>query len=336
MTSSPASARSISVSFGTSAPVMFTPAASPRTDGSARVTRGQDHVVSGGAVDDHVVGGAVPHAVDGEIDIDFGHVGAAEVVDGRRVGSAERVQVDDLDVVDVHDDVADIAGEAQPVAVGGEVEQFGDVGAVEEQFVGAVLALDGVAAVTRVPLEDVVAGAQEAGVVPLVAVDEVVAVAAEQRVGSVAAEERVVARPAVDRDRDQCGQVPGGGEAVVAAVGVEDQLLGGADVDRERRRVEPVEAHARAVGGRRELLRAVAAVDLDGVGAVTALVEVGVVAGVPDHPVVAGLTEHLVVGVTPGERVVLGAPEQEVEAALAEERVVTGLPEERDRRRSRR
>ena len=60
--------------------------------------------------------------------------------------------------------------------------------------VGAVLALDGVAAVARVPLEGVVAGAQEGRVVALVAVDEVVAVAAEQRVGAVAAEDRVVAR----------------------------------------------------------------------------------------------------------------------------------------------
>ena len=127
---------------------------------------------------------------------------------------------------------------------------------------------------------------------------------------------------------DQRGQVAGGGEAVVAAVGVEDELLGGADVDRERRRVDAVEAHAGAVGGGRELLRAVAAVDLDGVGALAALVEVGVVAGVPDHAVVAALAERLVVGVAAGERVVLGAAEEQVEAALAEQRVVAGLAEQ--------
>ena len=124
------------------------------------------------------------------------------------------------------------------------------------------------------------------------------------------------------------GEVPGGAEAVVAAVGVEGQLLRGADVDRERGRVDAVEADTRAVGRGGELLGAVAAVDLDGVGAVAALVQVGVVAGVPDHPVVAGLAEDLVVGVAAGEGVVVGAAEQEVEAALAEQRVVACLAEE--------
>ena len=66
--------------------------------------------------------------------------------------------------------------------------------------VGAVLALDDVAAVARIPLERVVAGAEERDVVALLAVDEVVAVAAEQDVDAVAAEQRVVARAAVDRD----------------------------------------------------------------------------------------------------------------------------------------
>ena len=73
---------------------------------------------------------------------------------------------------------------------------------------------------------------------------------------------------------------------------------------RERRRVDAVEAHARAVGGDGEDLGAVAAVDLDGVGAGAAFVQVGVVAGVPDHAVVAGFAEDLVVGVAAGQRVV--------------------------------
>ena len=37
-----------------------------------------------------------------------------QVVDGDRVGAAEGVEVDGLDVVEVHHDVADVAGEAQP------------------------------------------------------------------------------------------------------------------------------------------------------------------------------------------------------------------------------
>ena len=71
-----------------------------------------------------------------------------------------------------------------------DVEVLGDVGAVEQHRVGAVLALDDVVAVARVPLEHVVAGAHERHVVALLAVDEVVAVAAEQEVDAVAAEER--------------------------------------------------------------------------------------------------------------------------------------------------
>ena len=97
---------------------------------------------------------------------------------------------------------------------------------------------------------------------------------------------------------------------------------------RERRRVEAVEAHARAVGGGGEDLGAVAAVDLGGVGAGAAFDQVGVVARVPDHAVVAALAEHLVVGVAAGQHVVARAAEQEVEAALAEQRVVAALAEQ--------
>ena len=95
------------------------------------------------------------------------------------------------------------------------------------------LTFDDVAAVARVPLEDVVAGALEGRVVALLAVDEVVAVAADQQVDAVAAEDRVVAGAAVDGDLDERGEVAGGGEGVVAAVGVEDEILAGADVDGE-------------------------------------------------------------------------------------------------------
>ena len=75
--------------------------------------------------------------------------------------------------------------------------------AVEQQRVGPVLALDGVVAVARVPLEHVVAGAEHDRVVALLAVDEVIAIAADQYVGAVAAENRVVAGAAVDGELDQ-------------------------------------------------------------------------------------------------------------------------------------
>ena len=57
-----------------------------------------------------------------------------------------------------------------------------DVGAVEQQRVVAVLALDHVAAVARVPDERVVAGAEQRRIVAAAAGDDVVAVAADQRV----------------------------------------------------------------------------------------------------------------------------------------------------------
>ena len=131
------------------------------------------------------------------------------------------------------------------------VEALADVRAVEQHGVGAVLALDDVAAVARVPLEHVVAGAEEGDVVALLAVDEVVAVAAEEHVVAVAAEDGVVAGAAVDGDCDQRREIAGGRERVVAAVHVDDEVLGGADVDAERRGIDAVETHARAVGGER-------------------------------------------------------------------------------------
>ena len=83
---------------------------------------------------------------------------------------------------------------------------------------------------------------------------------------------------------------------------VEDEVFGGADIDAERSRVSyQVKAHARAVGGDREVLGAAAAIDLGDIfGAAAAFVEVGVVARVPNHAVVAAFAEHLVVVIAAG------------------------------------
>ena len=81
-----------------------------------------------------------------------------------------------------------------PPAVGRGLEDFVDGAAIEEHRVRSVLALDCVAAVTWIPLEHVVAGADECHIVTLLAVDEVVAIAAEQQVDAVAAEDRVIRR----------------------------------------------------------------------------------------------------------------------------------------------
>ena len=290
-----------------------------------------DDIAAVGAVGDHRVGGAIAgRAADRprQADIQLRDVGAREIVHRERVGATQRIEVDALDVVEVHDDVAEVAGEQHPSAVGRGREDLGAVAAVEQHRVGAVLALDRVAAVAGIPLEGVVAGAEEGGVVALLAVDEVVAVAAQQDVGAVAAEDGVVAGAAIDRDADQGGEVAGGREAVVAAVHVDDELLGGADVDCEGRGIEAVEAHTRAVGGDGEDLGAAAAIDLGGVGAGAAFHQVTVVARVPDHAVVAGLAEHLVVAVAAGQGVIVGAAEQQVAAAAAEQDVVAGLAEQ--------
>ena len=121
----------------------------------------------------------------------------------------------------VHGDVADIAGEPHATAVGRDVDVLVDVGAVEQQRVGAVLAFDRVAAVARIPDERVVAGAELRHVVAAAAGDDVVAVAADQHVVAVAAGDRVVARAAIERELDQAGEAIAGGDDVVAAIGME-------------------------------------------------------------------------------------------------------------------
>ena len=74
------------------------------------------------------------------------------------VGAAEGVEVDGLDAGGVHRDVAGVAEEPEPASVGGDVDLFGRGCAVEDHRVVAVLALDDVAAVARIPDERVVAG----------------------------------------------------------------------------------------------------------------------------------------------------------------------------------
>ena len=60
--------------------------------------------------------------VSGRLRFTCGDAGAGQVVDGDGVGAAEGVEVDLLDAVDVHGDVADVAEEPEALAVGGEVD----------------------------------------------------------------------------------------------------------------------------------------------------------------------------------------------------------------------
>ena len=80
-----------------------------------------DDIVAVGAVGDHRVGGAIArHPADRprQADIQLRDVGAREIVHRECVDAAQRVEVDALDVVEVHDDVAEVAGEHHPPAVG--------------------------------------------------------------------------------------------------------------------------------------------------------------------------------------------------------------------------
>src|SRR6476469_8064344 len=177
-----------------------------------------DLVVAASAVDGHLVGLSVAGCA---------AEGAGEVrVDRLHVGAAEGVEVNLLDPGGVHHDPAGIAKELESISVCRQGDALGDVGAVEDHRVGAVLAFNDVAAVAWIPDEAGVAGAEQGVVVAAVAVDRVVAVAAEQRLGAFAARDRVVSCVAVDRRRDGVGEGP------VALVDAHDVVaLSGVDGD---------------------------------------------------------------------------------------------------------
>ncbi len=205
---------------------IVTLAASPETVTDCPTRAHIDGVLAVAAVDDDgvelaVAGRAADHA--GQVDGDEPDIRAGQVVDGGGVLAAQRIEPDGLDIVEVHRDIAEVAEEQRPPAVGRDVEVLVAAAAVEKEGVGSVLALDHVAAVARIPLEYIIAGAEQGDVVGLVAVDEVIAVAAEQNVLAVAAEDRVVAGAAVDGELDQRGQIAGGGDPVVAAIGVQHE-----------------------------------------------------------------------------------------------------------------
>src|SRR5262249_20443859 len=153
-----------------------------------------------------------------QVQVDFGDVGAGQVVDGDGVGAALGVEVDLLDAHEVHRHAGHVAGEKYPRAVGRDVDVLVVVGAVEDHRVMAALALDDVTAVARFPDERVAAGAQEGNIGALAANNQVVAVAAD---------EDVVAVAAVLGQRDGVGGQAGGVHHVVAGQGADPQLIVG-------------------------------------------------------------------------------------------------------------
>ena len=95
--------------------------------------------------------------------------------------------------------LADVAKEQRPLAVGRQTHDLVYAGSVEVECVGAVLALDDVAAVARIPAEAVPSVPEQCGVVAAVPVDRITAVAADEELDSVAAVEGVAAVAAIDR-----------------------------------------------------------------------------------------------------------------------------------------
>ena len=171
-----------------------------------------------------------------------------------------------------------------------------DVAPVEHHRVGAVLTFDDVAAVARIPLEDVVVIAEQSDVVALVAVDEVVAGAASSM--SAPLPPRIVSLPAPPSTliAMSAARLPVAVNVSLPPLALSTRFsvvpmstLNGAGLVRSNRTRVPFGSR------RREHLGTVATVDLCRVDAVAAFVEVGVVAGVPDHQVVAGFAERLIV-----------------------------------------
>src|SRR5262249_61363089 len=117
-------------------------------------------------------------------------------------------------------------------------------GCVDVVLTGAVLTLEDVPAGARFPDKRVVAVPEQGRIVAAAAGDEVVAIAAKQPVVAVAAGDGVVARAAVDGELDETSEAVPGSDGVIAAVGINDEVLGGADVEEEGRGGDAGEAHA--------------------------------------------------------------------------------------------
>ena len=165
MMSSPPRPLTVSESMAPSVPAIVTCAASPLTTTAGAAAGDGDGVVAGRAVDDDGVGRAVALAA------------ARRAPTGRGRPALTSVPVRSLTVMLSAPPralksmcstplrsmvmLATSRDEPHPAAVGRDVDVLGDVGAVEQQRVGAGLALDDVAAVARVPDERVVAGAEQ-------------------------------------------------------------------------------------------------------------------------------------------------------------------------------
>src|SRR5262249_19125990 len=90
-------------------------------DGNAGLVRSRDLnvVVVVGAAHGDGVGRAIAGARRAiEIQVDRGNTGARQVIDVDRVGAAQAIEVDRLDAAQIHRDIAEVAEDPDPAAVG--------------------------------------------------------------------------------------------------------------------------------------------------------------------------------------------------------------------------
>ena len=133
-------------------------------------------------------------------------------------------------------DVADVTGQPHALAIGRDIEILRRVGAVEHQRIGAPLTLDHVAAVAGIQNKSVIAVAEQRDVVAAAAVDDVIAVAADQPVVALASGDGVVAGAGIDRQLHVPGGKAGGVDDVVAAEGLDDEMIAALEASRHDRR----------------------------------------------------------------------------------------------------
>ena len=196
-----------------------------------------DDIVAAGRVDDDRVHLTVADAVCTQVDVDLADVGIGQIVDRDRIGTAQRVELDRLHVVEIHGDGGDVASEPRPPAIVRDVDFLIDVGAVEQERVDARLPIDRVAAIARIPDERVVASAERGRIVAAPADDEIV---------PGTADDAVIAVTSIERDIDRTSAEPGRVDPVVASEPVDDEQVATLRAADRQLRGEPVDADRRA------------------------------------------------------------------------------------------
>nr|WP_249779420.1 hypothetical protein [Bradyrhizobium sediminis] len=210
-------------------------------------------------------------------------------------------------------------------AIGRDIDMLAGIGADEHQHIEACLALDDIAAVTRIPDEQVITATEQRHVVAAATRDGIVAIAADQPVAAVTAGDPVVACTAIDRPAGERRQSVTGDNDVIAAAGADRDVLDAIDVHRDIADILR-QQHALAIGRDRNDLVGARAVEGERIDTSLALDDVAAVSGIPGIPVVAGAEQRHVVARSTGDDVIAIAALDEVAAAAGLDRIVAGAP----------